>query len=167
MRAVGVGSGSPQPRPYGLHMVRDRTGEGGNRRSVSRRESRKRVDRATAQATPAGPSRRRPKLSLAHRNSSVEGVRGKHCKGDLVPTLRPLLAVAGPPPQYGPKPCFTWALAGGLAASSALVGAAQRRPSCRSAELVLRCAVTIKARSGVGVNRTSSESLRLARSIPK
>lgn len=44
---------------------------------------------------------------------SPVGRRGtrKHCKGDHVPTLRPLLAVTGPPRQYGPKPCSTWPLA--------------------------------------------------------
>jgi hypothetical protein len=30
----------------------------------------------------------------------------------MVPTLRPLLAVTGPPRQYGPKPCSAWPLAG-------------------------------------------------------
>ena len=46
------------------------------------------------------------------RSPSARSTGVKHCKGDRVPTLRPLLAVTGPPRQYGPKPCSTWPLAG-------------------------------------------------------
>lgn len=93
-------------------------------RSASRCDGRKRggpdrpradvqlTGRGCVRAPPAGPSRRRPQGSSKHRNSQVEGARKQHCKGDHVPTLRPLLAVTGPPRQYGPKPCSTWPLAG-------------------------------------------------------
>lgn len=61
----------------------------------------------------AGRSRPRLTLSLDHRYSFRGDEHGlRTARGTAVPTLRPLLAVAGPPRQYGPKPCFTWPLAG-------------------------------------------------------
>lgn len=55
----------------------------------------------------------------------------KHCKGDRVPTRRPLLAVAGPPRQYGPKPCYAWPLAG-LQRPRPLLKSGKFGPSCRA-----------------------------------
>ena len=116
----------PTPRPYGLRAVR---GPGRAREatghSASRCDGRKRADRfgrervfrsrpwMTYWRPPADPSRRRPKSSSMHWNAYLSRSAGvKHCKGDHVPTLRPLLAVAGPPRQYGPKPCSAWPSAG-------------------------------------------------------
>lgn len=52
----------------------------------------------------------------------------KHCKGDRVPTLRPLLAVTGPPRQSGRSPLRpTWPLAG-LQRPRPLLKSGQVRP---------------------------------------
>lgn len=115
----------PAPRPYDPRAVR---GPGRAReatgRSASRCDGRKRADRICRERAfrspavmpnwrpPAGPSRRRQKSSSVHWKAYQSRSTGmKHCKGDHVPTLRPLLAVTGPPRQSGRSP-VPWPSAG-------------------------------------------------------
>lgn len=92
---------APSVRP---HAARGRTGGRGSR--PQRQALRCRSGPGDVQAPPAGPSWRTPKVfvgsSEALQRRGQQGV--KHCKGDRVPTLRPLLAVTGPPRQSGRSP---------------------------------------------------------------
>jgi hypothetical protein len=100
----------PPVRP--MHSVPSRTGGRGNRSQRQRCEARRYGPEDHGRRRPVryGGAQRFRRRIRAPISRGQQGV--KHCKGDHVPTLRPLLAVAGPPRQYGPKPCSAWPSAG-------------------------------------------------------
>jgi hypothetical protein len=97
-------SGSPHPARTAPRSARDRTGGGGNR--PQRQPLRCQAEGGPGYRTDtAGRSVKAVPIVFVGTSEllSIEE-KGTCCRGDRVPTLRPLLAVTGPPRQSGRSP---------------------------------------------------------------